>query len=55
VGNPANRNSRVVVVEDLSREEVDFTSERQPNDKGVQPISAPRFVKPSQVVRFASG
>jgi hypothetical protein len=53
VRDPANRNSRVVVVKDLYREKVDFTRERQTHDEGAQPISAPRFVKPSQVVRFS--
>jgi hypothetical protein len=55
VGNPANRDSRVMMVKNFDREEVDFTGEREAGDECMDPVSVSRLTHPSQVVRFASG
>ena len=49
--NTANTRRNLVVVKNFNREEVDFTGERQANNKCVHPVSVSRFAKPSQVDR----
>ena len=45
----ANTRRNLVVVKNFNREEVDFTGERQADNKCVRPVSVSRFAKPSQV------
>jgi hypothetical protein len=47
----ANTRRNLVVVKNFNREEVDFTGERQADNKCVHPVSVSRFAKPSQVER----
>jgi hypothetical protein len=49
--NTAHTRRNFVVVKNFNREEVDFTGERQADNKCVHPVSVSRFAKPSQVDR----
>ena len=49
--NFANTRRNLVVVKNFNREEVEFTGERQADNKCVRPVSVSRFAKPSQVDR----
>jgi hypothetical protein len=50
VRDPANRNTRAMVMKNFNRDEVDFTRERQTDRKGMHPMPAPGFAESSQVV-----
>jgi hypothetical protein len=48
----ADGHHRVMVVEDFDGKEVDFTREREANEKSVHPVSLSGFDSSSQIVPF---